>query len=126
MREHKAGNALVVVDNQNLDNPPHRYLPPTTTIPPYLSAMPVEIITKADLEEFRLKLFEDIKVLMGGQSAEQKKWLRSVEVRKLLNISPGTLQSLRINGTLAYTKVGSIFYYKYEDIQKLLEGPKKK
>jgi hypothetical protein len=88
--------------------------------------MPIEIITKADLEEFRLKLLEDIKTLMGGQPVEQKKWLRSVEVRKLLNISPGTLQNLRINGTLANTKVGRIHYYKYEDIQKLLEGPKKK
>jgi predicted site-specific integrase-resolvase len=54
-----------------------------------------------------------------GQS---KKWLKSNEVRKLLNISPGTLQNLRINGTLRYTKMGSIIYYKQEDINKVLEG----
>jgi len=54
-----------------------------------------------------------------GQS---KKWLKSSEVRKLLNVSPGTLQNLRINGTLRFSKVGSIMYYKLEDINKLLEG----
>ena len=88
--------------------------------------MAVEIITKADLEEFRLKLLEDIKTLLGGQHDEPKKWLKSYQVRNLLKISPGTLQNLRINGTLSYSKVGSIFYYKYEDIQKLLEGTKKR
>jgi hypothetical protein len=88
--------------------------------------MLLDIITKADLEEFRLKLLEDIKALMGGQPAGQMKWLRSAQVRKMLNISPGTLQTLRINGTLVFTKVGSIHYYKYEDIQKMLDGPKKK
>lgn len=39
----------------------------------------------------------------------------------MLNISPGTLQNLRINGTLRFTKMGSIIYYKLEDINKILE-----
>ncbi|MGY0039324.1 helix-turn-helix domain-containing protein [Pedobacter sp. NJ-S-72] len=43
-------------------------------------------------------------------------------MRKLLNISPGTLQNLRINGTLRFTKVGSMLYYKLDDINTLLEG----
>jgi hypothetical protein len=41
-------------------------------------------------------------------------------VRKLLNISTGTLQNLRINGTLPYTRMGSILYYKQADIDKIL------
>ena len=39
----------------------------------------------------------------------------------MLNISPGTLQNLRINGTLRFTKMGGIIYYKLEDINKILE-----
>jgi hypothetical protein len=35
----------------------------------------------------------------------------------LLQVSPGTLQNLRINGTLPYTKVGGIIYYDAEEIQ---------
>ena len=39
----------------------------------------------------------------------------------MLGISPGTLQNLRINGTLTYSKIGGMMYYRYQDIMKLLE-----
>jgi hypothetical protein len=82
-----------------------------------------ELITKQDLNEFKSELLTEIKrlVQLDGQG-QSKKWLKSNEVRKLLKISPGTLQNLRINGTLSYTRIGSIMYYKLEDINKLLEG----
>ena len=85
--------------------------------------MNLEIITKEDLREFESRLLTEIKKLvqLDGQG-QSKKWLKSNEVRKLLKISPGTLQNLRINGTLSFTRIGSIIYYKLEDINKLLEG----
>lgn len=85
--------------------------------------MNLEIITKEDLREFKSELLAEIKklVLLDGQGAS-KKWLKSNEVRRLLKISPGTLQNLRINGTLCFTRIGGIIYYKLEDINKLLEG----
>jgi hypothetical protein len=67
-------------------------------------------------------LLNAIKLINKPGQGEVKKWLKSVEVRKLLNISPGTLQNLRINGTLRYTKIGGIMYYKLENINKILEG----
>jgi hypothetical protein len=84
--------------------------------------MNVELITKDDLKEFKSDLLSEIKAMMQPGQGQSKKWLKSVEVRKLLNISPGTLQNLRINGTLRFSKVGSIMYYKLEDINKILEG----
>jgi len=84
--------------------------------------MNVEIITKEDLQHFKADLLQEIKQLVKPSEASTKAWLKSVEVRKLLNISPGTLQNLRINGTLRYTKVGGTMYYKAADINKLLEG----
>jgi len=83
----------------------------------------LDLITKQDLEQFKIELFAELKKLGIGLSTDQssKQWLKSTEVRKLLKISPGTLQNLRIRGTLSYTKVGSILYYKYEDILKVLE-----
>jgi hypothetical protein len=84
--------------------------------------MKVELITKDDLKEFKSELLNDLKAIIRPGQRESKKWLRSIEVRKLLNISPGTLQNLRINGTLRYTKIGGIMYYKLEDINKILEG----
>jgi len=46
-------------------------------------------------------------------------------VKKLLGISPGTLQNLRINGTLPFTKIGGVILYDYEDIQKMLSNHKR-
>ncbi|HCN84319.1 MAG TPA: DNA-binding protein [Sphingobacteriaceae bacterium] len=80
-----------------------------------------ELITKEDLKEFKSELLQEIKQLMQGQG-ESKKWLKSNEVRRMLNISINTLQNLRSNGTLHHTKMGGIMYYKLDDIHKALEG----
>jgi hypothetical protein len=83
--------------------------------------MNVELVTREDLRRLEDLLNEIKQIVQPGQS-QTKKWLKSSEVRKMLNISPGTLQNLRINGTLRFTKMGSIMYYKLEDINKVLEG----
>jgi hypothetical protein len=80
-----------------------------------------ELITKEDLKEFKSELLQEIKQLMQGQG-ESKKWLKSNEVRRMLDISMNTLQTLRSNGTLRHTKIGGIMYYKLDDIYKTLEG----
>ena len=87
--------------------------------------MAAEIITTDDLREFKIDLLDNIKQLLSNNNGQpQKKWLKSPEVRKLLNISPGTLQNFRINGTLPYTKMGGVLYYDYEELQKILTGNK--
>ena len=85
-----------------------------------------QIITREDLNEFRSLLLKDLKEIIQSKPQQTKQWLKSNEVRKLLNISPGTLQNLRINGTLSYTKIGGIMYYDNTDIEKLLNGNKVK
>lgn len=83
--------------------------------------MAVDIVTKEDLQTFKTELLSELKQLLNtGQ--QQKQWLKSPEVRKLLKISPGTLQNLRINGTLRFTRIGSIIYYSQEDIDKVLNA----
>lgn len=86
--------------------------------------MAIEIITKEDLNEFRILLLSELKELLKVNPQQAKQWLKSKEVRKLLNISPGTLQTLRINKTLTYTKIGGILYYDNADIDKLLSANK--
>lgn len=86
--------------------------------------MSVEVVTKEDLQAFRLQLINDLKALFQFQENSKKEWLRSNEVRKLLKISPGTLQTLRVNGTLHPSKIGGIMYYKMEEIEKLLNCTK--
>lgn len=81
--------------------------------------MSVEVVTKEDLQAFRQQLINDIKELFLPKHTT-KDWLRSSEVRKLLNISPGTLQSFRVNGQLKPSKIGGIHFYRYSEIEKLL------
>jgi hypothetical protein len=89
--------------------------------------MPAQIITTDDLHEFKVELLDEIRILINEQKNPViKKWMKSVEVRKLLNISPGTLQTLRINGTLPYTKIGGTNYYNASDIDVLLSQNHKK
>ena len=84
-----------------------------------------QIITTDDLREFKIELLEDLKRLLKEHSGQPtKKWLKSYEVRKLLGISPGTLQNLRVNGTLPFTKIGGVIYYDYADIQAMLQSNK--
>ena len=84
--------------------------------------MAQEIITLEDLQKFRLQLLEDLKTLVQQPNQSQKQWLKSSEVRKMLSISHGTLQNLRIKNVLPYQKIGGLMFYKYADIVKLLEG----
>ncbi|MEO2073432.1 MAG: helix-turn-helix domain-containing protein [Zunongwangia sp.] len=83
--------------------------------------MPTSIITTDDLREFKMELLDDIKNLLAKQASKKiKKYLKSSEVMELLQVSPGTLQNLRVNGTLPYTKVGGIIYYDAEEIQNVM------
>ncbi|AXP82748.1 Helix-turn-helix domain protein [Mariniflexile rhizosphaerae] len=87
--------------------------------------MTLAILTKEDLQQFKTELLTEIKkIIKSEDNAISKKWLKSKEVVKLLNISSGTLQNLRINGTLTYTKVGGTLYYDNADIEKLLNTNK--
>ncbi len=80
--------------------------------------MGIEVITQEDLAEFRETLLQDIKALF--EKYQPARPLKSSEVRQLLGISLGTLQNLRLNGTLPFQKIGGTLYYSRQDIEQLL------
>lgn len=81
-----------------------------------------QLVTLSDLEQFRTELLKDIKYLFNQNcTTPEKQWLKSVEVRKLLKISSGTLQHLRDTGQLPFTKLGGIIYYEQEAIRYIME-----
>ena len=53
-------------------------------------------------------------------------WLDTQEGCLLLDASPRTLQTLRENGTLAYSRISHKVYYRPEDIQKILSAIQKR
>lgn len=82
-----------------------------------------QLLTVGDLEIFRTELIQEIRILLKNLTgAPAKKWLKSSEVKRLLGISTGTLQNLRMNKSLSYSKVGGIIFYDYYEIVKLLES----
>lgn len=84
--------------------------------------MPTQIITTDDLNEFKNELLQEFKKLLGNTSStDVKKYLKSAEIREMLNVSPGTLQTLRINGTLPYIKIGGIIFYDVDEISKVMK-----
>ncbi len=88
--------------------------------------MPVNILTKEDLLQFKAELFSELKELLKNYATTPpKKWLKSYQVRELLGISRGTLQTMSNNGTLTPTLVGGLMFYDYDDIVKLMQGKKK-
>jgi len=77
--------------------------------------MNLEIITREEFNSFKQEVLEALKPVTNSQN---KRYLRSAEMRKMLNISAGTLQNMRINGTLPYIKAGTTILY---DMDKVIE-----
>jgi hypothetical protein len=91
--------------------------------------MKVTLMTSSDLENFKQEIKQEVMqavivALEGRNVGPSRKWLKSHEVRKILAISPNTLQSLRENGSLPYTKIGGVIYVDYDDIDKMLRSRK--
>lgn len=86
--------------------------------------MSAEIITTDDLRVFKTELIDEIKKIIDNHAGIQptKKWLKSKEVLKMLNISAGTLQTMRVNGTLPFAKIGGVIYYDNGEIHKRLRS----
>ena len=64
--------------------------------------------------------------LLGGQVKESPKWLRSANVREMLNVSDSTLQTMRISGAIPAYKLDNMWFYKYDEIIEALESGRMK
>ena len=83
-----------------------------------------EILTVGDLIDFKAELLIEIGKLIQRSSLknpQSKAWLKSKEVREVLRVSGGKLLTMRVNGTLPYTRIGGVIYYEYKDIEQMLE-----
>ena len=84
----------------------------------------METITKEDLETLRFQLFADLKKLLEQPvktNPEEKEWLRSKDVKKILSISDAALQNLRIRGVVHPVKISGLYYYKSEELKSLFK-----
>lgn len=82
----------------------------------------------SELIDMILKLSQEIKWIRAYLGQFQKSqlehfkdaWIDGQDVMMALHISKRTLQTLRDNGTLPYSRINGKFYYKVSDLEKLL------
>ncbi|WP_288786065.1 helix-turn-helix domain-containing protein [uncultured Bacteroides sp.] len=83
--------------------------------------MEVITIEKKTFEEMTAKFDEFVhwveRICHQNDEKGIGEWLDNQEVCQLLNICPRTLQTLRDNGTLAYSQIHHKIYYKAGDVQ---------
>jgi len=85
-----------------------------------------QLVTHKDLQEFKNDILLELKKALKEHAGQPvKKWLKTHEVRKLLDVSVTTLLTLRINGVLPYSKVGGCLYFDYDDILKVMADNKR-
>jgi hypothetical protein len=85
-----------------------------------------EILTKEDLKQFGMQLLDKMRIIIqdtNNAQAEvlQSEWLKSRAVGKLMDMSAGSVQNLRVTQKVRYKKILGSYYYNKEDLQKLFK-----
>ena len=85
-----------------------------------------EIVTKEDLRQFGILLLDSVRTIIQENHREKNElvhpeWMKSKSVRKLLDISAGSVQNLRITQKVRFKKVLGSYYYNKEDLLKLFK-----
>lgn len=86
--------------------------------------MGLEIVTKEDLQVFRMQLLKDIQDIINKakQSTDNRpEGYKTSDVRKILGCSINKLVLLRTSKKIRVKKIGGTLYYNKEDIKHLLE-----
>lgn len=86
-------------------------------------------ITHEDLKQFRELLIKDFEKLLSTKGEDKEtdivenlEWLRSKAMRRIMDISPGTLQNLRVTGKVRYKKIMGSYYYNKLDVLNLFNN----
>lgn len=85
--------------------------------------MKISHLSNQDIEHLKVELLQEIRNMLQSPASEPA-WIKSSEVQKILQCSPNTLQNLRTNGILPFTKIGGTLYYSFNDIKMLLKKGK--
>ena len=82
------------------------------------------IISKDVFEEMvgKFNHFSDrVNEILGKrEEGRLSRWMDNQDVCQQLRISPRTLQTLRDNGTLAYSQINHKTYYRPDDVQRIV------
>ncbi len=77
-------------------------------------------VTFQDLLDLKEVLLNEIRSQHKGQVTQ--KWLKSKDVRDMLGISACTLQTMRNNDEIPFSRIGGVIYYQPEAIDAYLKS----
>lgn len=85
-----------------------------------------QFINKDDLRQFGLAMTDMLRtavaeVLQQKKTDTDPEWLKSKGVRRLLDISAGSVQNLRTSEKVRFKKVLGSYYYNKEDLLNLFK-----
>ena len=82
-----------------------------------------EYVTKDDLRQYSLMIIDEIRKLKTEiKKDDEVEWLKSRAARKMLTMSAGSLQNLRVTGRVRFKKILGSYYYNRTDLLKLFTG----
>ena len=85
--------------------------------------MEVIVISKQDLDSFKDEIIQELSKYCGrADQGEESTWLRTRDVCRILNLSTSTLQNLRNNNKIPFTRLEGSILYKRADIESFLES----
>lgn len=84
----------------------------------------MNLATREDLELWKDEVLQKVKELIKGEIPIKEKWVKSNRVMEILECSPGTLQNLRNQSKIEWSRFGGTLYYSMESILKTLEDNK--
>jgi len=84
----------------------------------------MNLATREDIELWKNELIQQVCELLKPSNSLPEKWVKSETARDILQCSSGTLQNLRKNGTIEFSKIGGTLYYSLDSIKDILEKNK--
>ena len=84
--------------------------------------MIVELLTKEDFKALDEKMDKILEVLSTKKNSEAGEWLKSAEVKAILNCSDATLKNYRDSGSLPYSKIEGTYYYQKSIVEAVLKN----
>ena len=84
-----------------------------------------DVFWQADVDtaaKILVEIIDEVKqIIKAKESPDLKKWVKSAQVKKMLNLSHGKLQMMRNQKTISYTRIGGTIYYNVEDIERMMD-----
>lgn len=74
------------------------------------------------LKELKSEIILEVRqTLRDREKGKISRWLKSAEVKKMLNLSHGKLQMMRDTKTIPFSRIGGTIYYNVDDIERMME-----